>query len=908
MPKEIFSSSTDSAKRIFIFADGTGNAYSTQESNVWRLSQALDTSGDNVVAQYIAGVGTSSFKPWATFDAATGIGVPGNVRELYSFLCKEWKPHVEIYMFGFSRGAFTIRTLIGLIASQGLVAATQKNSSGKLAEVSSADMTKYALAAYRNYRAQVADSWPWWQRPLFVHAARALRKIRQFFYRSEFENPQVEKEVSIKFVGLFDTVEAFGVPIEEMRIAIDRVFWPISFRNNKISPIAHAVRHALSLDDERTSFHPLRIERADGEDEAEARKRIKEVWFAGVHSDVGGGYPDGDLSLVPLLWMVDELKRVDENRDSFRKQELEIWQRHASAYAPRHDSRSTIAILYRYAPRDAEPLGRDGKPLFDPPLVHYSVVERIAFGYDRYAPTPLSVKAQVLLPTGTISEIASAYKKLPPAAENDPNKREPEYAKAFEALEALDGPKLELIESARDKIWRRRIGYFVMLAGTGAFLALPFYADPLSDWLCNKVGRYFLWWLEFWQGIGRALGFVIGAIVPNVAGYVGPYLNVLRDHPAIFLSLVVLLMWFYMRSTSLAEDIVDLTNKAWVKADGDSAAHTEEGSNWLVRKLRTNTLVPLLHRLGAAFIMPSIWAVVLVYFATALLSRLIFEFDTGTNWTNMCVATGAKALLSIPENATVEAGSVFETKNPCWPSRLEVEKGQRYRITLTIAEPWLDRTILTDARGFEPPGLFSEPAFFLARPYLRWAFDPWFKPIIRIVGEYGDSEMPLDFGKYSAPTEFVDGKCVGVSRRYERSSEYCTAHGYSTDEQCARHPLEFGVSEPLPEGERPFAKMAFENAVARSTETPGCLAASRARKIFIGEFDAPRKGELFMFVNDAMPVLRFYAPFYANNLGTAKVTLQRIVPSVGQSDATVATAGEHNTSEGKAVGGAVKGE
>ena len=67
---------------------------------------------------YIQGVGTSGFRPFAMVDAATGVGVPSNVRKLYRFLCWNWRPGVEIYMFGFSRGAFTIRTLIGLIASR----------------------------------------------------------------------------------------------------------------------------------------------------------------------------------------------------------------------------------------------------------------------------------------------------------------------------------------------------------------------------------------------------------------------------------------------------------------------------------------------------------------------------------------------------------------------------------------------------------------------------------------------------------------------------------------------------------------------------------------------------------------------------------------------------------------------
>src|SRR5437763_436056 len=107
-------------RRIVLFADGTGNAFRTQGSNIWRLYEALD-KGPDQVAYYIKGVGTSPLKPLSALDGATGFGVPSNVRKLYRFLCDTWEPGDEIFMFGFSRGAFTIRTLIGLIDEEGLV-------------------------------------------------------------------------------------------------------------------------------------------------------------------------------------------------------------------------------------------------------------------------------------------------------------------------------------------------------------------------------------------------------------------------------------------------------------------------------------------------------------------------------------------------------------------------------------------------------------------------------------------------------------------------------------------------------------------------------------------------------------------------------------------------------------------
>src|SRR3954471_16670676 len=108
-------------KKIIILADGSGNAFTRQESNIWRLYDALDLTQADHLAHYVQGVGTSSFRPWATIDAATGLGVPENVRRACEYLCRNWSPDDQIYMFGFSGGAFTVRTLIGMIHHEGLL-------------------------------------------------------------------------------------------------------------------------------------------------------------------------------------------------------------------------------------------------------------------------------------------------------------------------------------------------------------------------------------------------------------------------------------------------------------------------------------------------------------------------------------------------------------------------------------------------------------------------------------------------------------------------------------------------------------------------------------------------------------------------------------------------------------------
>ena len=127
---------------IVLLSDGTGNsAGKVWRTNVWQLFQALDLKGSNQIAFYDDGVGTSSFLPLAILGGVFGVGLQRNVIDIYKFLCRNYQPGDKIYGFGFSRGAFTIRVVIGLVLNQGLVNFA-----------SEAELDKKAAAAYRAYR------------------------------------------------------------------------------------------------------------------------------------------------------------------------------------------------------------------------------------------------------------------------------------------------------------------------------------------------------------------------------------------------------------------------------------------------------------------------------------------------------------------------------------------------------------------------------------------------------------------------------------------------------------------------------------------------------------------------------------------------------------------------------------
>jgi uncharacterized protein (DUF2235 family) len=199
-------------RRIILLSDGTGNSSASfWRTNVWRMFCALDLTSSNQVACYDDGVGTSSFKPLAILGGAFGIGLRRNVISLYKFACRNFRaPGDEIYAFGFSRGAFTIRVVIGLIIDQGLIPA---------ANISESELDKLARQAYRNYhRAHFHTNW-----------GLIVKQIRKWFGQNIA--PQTAPPAShhipiIPFLGLWDTVAAYGLPIDEMTRGVSQ--WPLA--------------------------------------------------------------------------------------------------------------------------------------------------------------------------------------------------------------------------------------------------------------------------------------------------------------------------------------------------------------------------------------------------------------------------------------------------------------------------------------------------------------------------------------------------------------------------------------------------------------------------------------------------------------------------------------------------------
>jgi uncharacterized protein (DUF2235 family) len=295
-------------KNIVICCDGTGNEISENISNVLKLYRCLRKTGKTVPHQmvfYDPGVGTLARpNPWLKLTQdfetilgfATGYGLDDKVLQSYLFLVRNYEEGDQIYLFGFSRGAYTVRVLAGLIHEIGLIAPAQANLAGS------------GLTAYKQFSSDVAHG-PGDDLRERADADGPLPLTRDD-RAAQFARILSTRWPTIRFVGVWDTVASVIVPRP------DRFYWPsleeMAFTLH--NPSVKIFRQAISIDERRCMLRPKKWD----EPQTFAHNRfnmasaepqdIKQVWFAGVHRDIGGGYPEVEsgLSKYPLLWMIDE--------------------------------------------------------------------------------------------------------------------------------------------------------------------------------------------------------------------------------------------------------------------------------------------------------------------------------------------------------------------------------------------------------------------------------------------------------------------------------------------------------------------------------------------------------------------------------------------------------------------------
>jgi uncharacterized protein (DUF2235 family) len=267
-------------KNIVICCDGTGNEFGAENSNVVKLYKTL-LCNRSQIAYYHPGVGTmgarsalSHIGKWWTkvLGKAFGYGISDNVADAYQFLMRNFEPGDNIYVFGFSRGAYTARSLCGMLHSVGLLTLGNEG--------------------------------------LIPYAIRMIKQKKIDFDVAFDFKKTFSRECKPHFVGVWDTVSSVGWIYNAVRFPFTAVTH---------NPDLAVVRHAISIDERRAFFRQNLFGAPP-----DPKQDVKEVWFAGVHSDVGGSYAEAEsqLSKIALRWMICEAELAGLAVDQQRKADI----------------------------------------------------------------------------------------------------------------------------------------------------------------------------------------------------------------------------------------------------------------------------------------------------------------------------------------------------------------------------------------------------------------------------------------------------------------------------------------------------------------------------------------------------------------------------------------------------------
>ncbi|MEI8018293.1 MAG: DUF2235 domain-containing protein [Schlesneria sp.] len=273
-------------RNIVICCDGTSNDVASDSTNVLRLFRSLERS-ERQIAFYDSGVGTladptkiTGFGKYCSrmLDQGIGHGVRENVCTAYRFLARTYLPGDRIFLFGFSRGAYTVRALAGKIHFLGLVRPELEH------------LDRLAWAVHADDYDRLAD--------------------KRFRYGNRFKSSfSLDEKTRIKFIGAWDTVSSFGSP-----------WTPRTVPNSANNPSVDHIRHAVAIDENRAVFQPnLFFPKTPDQ-----HVTFKQIWFAGSHSDVGGGFPEEEngLSKYSLEWMYVEAEKCGCLFDQSRKDQF----------------------------------------------------------------------------------------------------------------------------------------------------------------------------------------------------------------------------------------------------------------------------------------------------------------------------------------------------------------------------------------------------------------------------------------------------------------------------------------------------------------------------------------------------------------------------------------------------------
>ncbi|WP_171070348.1 DUF2235 domain-containing protein [Methylobacterium terricola] len=269
-------------KRLAIFLDGTWNTLNNN-TNVWRLNSLCDPAATGQMVYYSQGVGTRIGEK--VRGGVGGYGLDNEIVDAYTWLVQAYEDGDEIFIFGFSRGAYAARSLSGLISKCGVLRPGAPLSIEQL---------------YARYRRRTEPT----IRKLLAADPMGLAGIEERWLVAHCA------PADVKFMGIWDTVGSVGNPLSSLRTKVEKYRFLDThlYRSN-----IHAF-HALALDEQRKAFEPtFWTQTADNDKVATCPRRgldaVEQRWFVGAHANVGGGYPSDILAQAPLKWIMDKAAR-----------------------------------------------------------------------------------------------------------------------------------------------------------------------------------------------------------------------------------------------------------------------------------------------------------------------------------------------------------------------------------------------------------------------------------------------------------------------------------------------------------------------------------------------------------------------------------------------------------------------
>jgi uncharacterized protein (DUF2235 family) len=729
-PKEATMPLT-AAKSIVLFSDGTGNSSAKLfKTNVWRMYEAVDlgppAAGKRCqISYYDDGVGTSGFKPLAVLGGAFGWGLKRNVLDIYRFACRNFREGDEIYGFGFSRGAFTMRLAIALIASQGLVRSDDE-----------AELLRRSRDAYRAFRKEVKPRKLAWPTDL-------VRRVRDWVTSwRERKIPKYDQKNNhcpvIRFIGVWDTVAAYGGPIVEITRAVDNWIYALSMPNYELDERVVCARHALALDDERDAFQPLLWDEVHEQqlvaEKPEREGRLQQVWFTGMHSDVGGGYPDESLSYVSLLWMMEEAEKAGlRTLETIKERFVAL----ASSAGPLHDSRRGLAAYYRYQPRKIagwihpvdptthslrDPLIRDrsgrAQGLLQEVRVHESVIARIASGTDRYAPLALPKEFAIFPPQAegeNVPQSDSEGGTKQPANAARPRHMTSSALRARLGEPAIVESRGAALEAVWDLVWRRRVAYFVTIGLTLLLLSMPMWADKV--WAAPVLGDGRNW-----------IGGLIRLISLFLPGFLEPWVNTYADNAFYFLVLAGAVVAVRKYSSSRELQLRDRARHVWRQAVRVGGPPCDAPTQTRLQRFRNDPRYQRFVQNVKWRILPdgvilTVTVALGVWLLAGAATQIALSFlETGTR---LCAPAGP----DVPELTATRID--FSTRQTCVPAGVRVVRGQRYTVAFEVVEEWRDGRNKTMPLGLEA-GEMHWGFGYLCVPFRRVIKARYLQPAIEI--------------------------------------------------------------------------------------------------------------------------------------------------------------------------------